>query len=143
MRITDIRPPEDVSALMADVARERTPLQQSGRWRHRLKSGEMTEVEISSHTLRFADRPAALVVAHDVTARLRAERSLTESEARKAAMLEAALDAVVAIDEEGRISDFNPAAERTVAPTSSAGRSSRRSSRRTSGIGTGEASRAT
>jgi PAS domain S-box-containing protein len=113
MRITDIRPPEDVPALVADVARARTPLQQSGGWRHRLKSGVLIDVEINSHTLRFADRPAALVVAHDVTDRLRAERSLTESEARKAAMLEAALDAVVAIDDEGRITEFNPAAERT------------------------------
>lgn len=30
MRITDIRPPEDVPALLVDVARERAPLQQSG-----------------------------------------------------------------------------------------------------------------
>ncbi len=113
MRITDIRPPEDVPALLADIAGERATLQRSGGWRHRAKSGELIEVEISSHTLTFAGRLAALVVAHDVTARRRAERSLTESEARKAAMLEAALDAVVAIDEEGRITEFNPAAERT------------------------------
>ncbi len=113
MRITDIRPPEDVPALLADIAGERATLQRSGGWRHRAKSGELIEVEISSHTLTFAGRSAALVVAHDVTARLRAERSLTDSEARKAAMLEAALDAVVAIDGEGRISEFNPAAERT------------------------------
>jgi PAS domain S-box-containing protein len=113
MRITDIRPPEDVPALLADLARERATLQRSGGWRHLAKSGELIEVEISSHTLRFADRSAALVVVHDVTARLSAERSLTDSEARKAAMLEAALDAVVAIDEEGRITEFNPAAERT------------------------------
>jgi two-component system cell cycle sensor histidine kinase/response regulator CckA len=113
MRITDIRPAEDVPTLLADVARERPALQQSGRWRHRLRSGEPIDVEINSHTLTFADRRAALVVAQDVTARLHAERSLSESEARKAAMLEAALDAVVAIDAEGRITEFNPAAERT------------------------------
>jgi PAS domain S-box-containing protein len=110
LRITDIRPPEDVHALATDVARERTPLQQSGRWRHQLGSGEVIDVEITSHTLTFNDRPAALVVAPDLTGRLRSEQSLVESEARKAAMLEAALDAVIAIDEEGRITEFNPAA---------------------------------
>ncbi|MGH2454650.1 MAG: PAS domain S-box protein [Candidatus Limnocylindria bacterium] len=112
MRLTDIRPPEDVPALLANVEQQRTALQQSGRWRHRLKSGALIEVEIISHTLRFAKRAAALVVAQDVTARLRAERDLVASEARKAGMLAAALDAIVAIDHAGRITDFNPSAER-------------------------------
>ena len=112
MRLADIRPPEDVPALLANVEQQRTALQQSGRWRHWLKGGELIEVEIISHTLRFAKRPAALVVAQDVTARLRAERDLVASEARKAGMLEAALDGIVAIDDAGTITDFNPAAER-------------------------------
>ena len=112
MRLADIRPPEDIPALLANVEQQRTDLQQSGRWRHRLKNGELIDVEIISHTLRFAKRAAALVVAQDVTARLRAERDLAASEARKAGMLAAALDAIVAIDHHGRITDFNPAAER-------------------------------
>ena len=41
------------------------------------------------------------------------ERELKRSEARKAAILESALDCVVTIDHEGRITEFNPAAERT------------------------------
>ncbi len=45
--------------------------------------------------------------------RQRAEKTLRESEARKAAMLESALDCVVAIDDQGRIIEFNPAAEQT------------------------------
>ena len=43
--------------------------------------------------------------------RLRAAEALRESEARKGAMLEAALDAIVSIDAGGRIIEFNPAAE--------------------------------
>jgi diguanylate cyclase (GGDEF)-like protein/PAS domain S-box-containing protein len=39
-------------------------------------------------------------------------RALRESEARKKAILEAALDAIVSMDHEGRIVEFNPAAER-------------------------------
>ncbi len=45
--------------------------------------------------------------------RSEAEDAVHESEARKAAMLESALDAVIAIDHEGRVTEFNPAAERT------------------------------
>ncbi len=40
-------------------------------------------------------------------------RRLRDSEARKAAILESALDCVVTMDAEGRVVDFNPAAERT------------------------------
>lgn len=41
------------------------------------------------------------------------EQPLRESEARKTAMFDAALDCVISIDHEGTISEFNPAAERT------------------------------
>jgi PAS domain S-box-containing protein len=40
-----------------------------------------------------------------------AEEAVYRSEARKAAVLEAALDAIITIDHEGRILEFNPAAE--------------------------------
>ena len=49
----------------------------------------------------------------DVTERRQAEDHLRASEARKGAMLEASLDAVIAIDQSGRITSFNPGAERT------------------------------
>ena len=41
------------------------------------------------------------------------EKELKHSEARKAAILESALDCIVTIDHEGRITEFNPAAEHT------------------------------
>ena len=42
-----------------------------------------------------------------------AEHALREGEARKSAVVEAALDCVIGMDAEGRIVEFNPAAERT------------------------------
>jgi PAS domain S-box-containing protein len=45
--------------------------------------------------------------------RQRVDEQVRESEARKSAVIEAALDCVVSIDHEGRITEFNPAAERT------------------------------
>src|SRR5580658_264081 len=41
------------------------------------------------------------------------QEELRRSEARKAAILESALDCIVTIDHEGCITEFNPAAERT------------------------------
>ena len=49
----------------------------------------------------------------DITDRKRAEDELRASEARKAAVLESALDAIITIDRDGRVVEFNPAAERT------------------------------
>jgi len=113
MRLTDIRPPEDAQRLLEDVHGGRPVFQRSGQWRHRLRDGRLIDVEITSHTLNFRGRAAALVVVHDVTERKEAEAALRTSEARKAAILRSALDCIITIDHEGRIVDFNPAAERT------------------------------
>jgi PAS domain S-box-containing protein len=50
-------------------------------------------------------------LALDVTDRRTAEDARTQSEARKHAILETALDAIVIMDHEGRVVEFNPAAE--------------------------------
>jgi PAS domain S-box-containing protein len=49
----------------------------------------------------------------DIDDRKRAEQELRHSEARKATILDSALDCIVSIDREGCITEFNPAAERT------------------------------
>ena len=52
-------------------------------------------------------------LARQATASVLAESLVRESEARKTAILRAALDAVITIDHEGRVVEWNPAAERT------------------------------
>jgi PAS domain S-box-containing protein len=54
-----------------------------------------------------------VLVFRDVSERRRIEEAVRQSEARKAAILESALDAVITIDHQGKIIEFNPAAERT------------------------------
>ncbi len=49
----------------------------------------------------------------DITDRQRAKEALKASESRKDAILKSALDSVISIDHEGRLIDFNPAAEHT------------------------------
>jgi two-component system, cell cycle sensor histidine kinase and response regulator CckA len=81
MTIKDIRPPEDVSALLADL-RDRggpgSPL--PGTWRHQTKDGTVIDVEITAGRVVMEGRNAALVLAHDVTERRRLEERLAQSE---------------------------------------------------------------
>jgi PAS domain S-box-containing protein len=55
----------------------------------------------------------ALVLAAINAERQWAEDNLRENEARKGAVLESALDCIVTMDEQGRITEFNPAAQKT------------------------------
>lgn len=84
MRITEIRPPEDVPALMQNIAERRDALTPITKWRHRIRTGSEIDVEITSHTLTFEGRPAALVVARDVTL-----QTLLEQQLRQAQKMEA------------------------------------------------------
>ncbi|OAI41435.1 hypothetical protein AYO40_03225 [Planctomycetaceae bacterium SCGC AG-212-D15] len=54
-----------------------------------------------------------VMVFHDVSEKRRQQAALRESEARKAAMLESALDCAITIDQQGRVVEFNRAAEQT------------------------------
>jgi PAS domain S-box-containing protein len=54
-----------------------------------------------------------IMVFHDVSEKQRQQAALRESEARKAAMLESALDCAITIDHQGRVVEFNQAAEQT------------------------------
>jgi two-component system cell cycle sensor histidine kinase/response regulator CckA len=82
MTIRDIRPSQDVEQLVTQISQPRDPWQSAGNWRHRLKSGQIIDVEITSHTITFAEHPAALVVAQDITERERAVKTLRASEER-------------------------------------------------------------
>ncbi len=77
MTIRDIRPPEDLAALEAAVA-SAPVIERSGPWRHRKKSGELIDVEVTSHQLTFQGRPARFVMAENITQRRAYERQLRE-----------------------------------------------------------------
>ena len=73
-----------------------------GRWRYLEGSGKVITEE---------GRAYGLINSRDITDRMEAERALEASERRKAAILETALDAIITIDDESKILEFNPAAE--------------------------------
>ncbi len=80
MTIRDIRLAEEVPALLQSLASQSDEFHKAGIWRHRKKDGTGIAVEIASHPLLFTGRPAQLVLATDVTERMRAEEALRQSE---------------------------------------------------------------
>ena len=53
------------------------------------------------------------LIGTDITAQKEFDKTLRDSEALKGSVLESALDAIISIDEFGKVLEFNPAAERT------------------------------
>ena len=95
MTVCDIRPAEDIPALLESVSKAPEGLEKAGGWRHRRKDGSLIEVEITSHDLEWAGRPAKLVAVEDVTERKRAEDSLRHSEESYRLLVEQSPDAIL------------------------------------------------
>jgi PAS domain S-box-containing protein len=78
-------------------------------WRHKLKDGRTIDVEITSHTLEYNGRKAALVIAQDITERTRAQQALLASEVRYRRLFEASKDGILILNAEtGMVVDVNP-----------------------------------
>src|SRR5207245_1436253 len=109
--IKDIRPPEDVPAVLEDIAKTPPSTESGSVWKHRRKDGTLIDVEITSHPLVYRGKDARLVVATDITERKRAEEALQTSEEKFRSVVQTANDAIVTADGHGSITDFNRGAE--------------------------------
>lgn len=76
MRVSQLLPADEVQPLQLQLRDASTQRRQGEHWRHRLKNGSITDVEISSDAITFGGRPARLVLALDITRRLDSERQL-------------------------------------------------------------------
>ncbi|MGH8029551.1 MAG: PAS domain S-box protein, partial [Arenimonas sp.] len=99
MSLADIHRESDFASLEAALVdlpeHRRVPAQ----WVHRRKDGQRLDVDITSDAIEFAGRPARLVLAHDITARLRAESGQASAH-RALRMLGACNEAMIRIDDE-------------------------------------------
>lgn len=67
MAIKDIRPKEDIAALLKNIEQVSKTHSFSGEWRHLKKNGEIINVEITSHLITFNGHKARHVMVNDIT----------------------------------------------------------------------------
>ncbi len=80
MTLKDIRPVEDVPKLLENLKTSKDSYQKSHDWRHKKKDGTIIDVEITSHSIIWNNKPARVVSVNDITLKKLAEETLRESE---------------------------------------------------------------
>ncbi|MEN8182424.1 MAG: histidine kinase N-terminal 7TM domain-containing protein [Myxococcota bacterium] len=111
----DAQPGEALERVLVahpQIARELAEGEVGRREISRMEGGERRTWELVLSTVR--DRAGRVwgrvALIRDITRQVVHDQALQESEARKAAILDASLDMVIGVDVEGRIVEFNPAA---------------------------------
>jgi PAS domain S-box-containing protein len=112
MTAMDIRPKEDISLFTEQMKEMQPGIYNAGIWRHLKKDGSMIQVEIIAHDSFYDGLPARLILASDITERLKAEEALRQSEEINRLIMSSSLNAIVCMDKYGKIIFWNPQAEK-------------------------------
>ncbi|MDA3936963.1 MAG: PAS domain S-box protein, partial [Actinomycetota bacterium] len=79
MTIEDIRPQEDLLEFHDHLSARGEGVTRKREWIHLTKTGERIDVEVTSNAIIWEGKGARLVLAHDVTHRIQAERELRDA----------------------------------------------------------------
>ncbi len=108
MTIKDIRPEEDVPALVNILTKQYPGMNRFGKWRHRKKNGTIIDVDVTTHQITINGRLSRIVLANDVTETVKAERALKESEDKYRIIVENANEGILLLDQTSKITFVNP-----------------------------------
>ncbi|HVH34396.1 MAG TPA: PAS domain S-box protein [Tahibacter sp.] len=110
LNLYDIRPATEHIRLSEALSRPLPSLADAEIWRHRDATGRSFLVELTARELRYAGRPARLVMARDVTVERQAIGRIEASERRFRDLFEQSLGLICTHDFDGVLLSINPAA---------------------------------
>ena len=102
--------PEELKGLIASLIAH----PQVFETRHRRQNGETFEVEVNTQGIEIDGQRFLYASARDITERKRTEEALRSSATYSRSLVEASLDALVAISSEGKITDVNDASVQAI-----------------------------
>jgi two-component system cell cycle sensor histidine kinase/response regulator CckA len=109
MTLRDIRPREDIPALIQSVEAAKLGTPRNMTWRHRKKDGTVIDVEVTGHQMEFEGRPAEVVMVDDITERKKAEAALEAAEEKYRSIFENAVEGIFQSSCTGHFISINPA----------------------------------
>ena len=112
LKITDIRPAEEVAAFLAAVGEIPNRYADAGRWLHRKKNGDTFYVRVFSHQTVFEGVAAKQSVVIDIDQKVRTEKALAEKTSELENVLESMTDAFYTVDREWNFTYINKEYER-------------------------------
>ena len=107
MKVSDIRPEEDIPKLLIDVHDDTKKHKLAGEWRHIKKDGSLINVDITTVSIISNGRKARHVLVQDITLRKKAEEELKNSFSLLNATLESTADGIMVVDLKGTPIIFN------------------------------------
>jgi PAS domain S-box-containing protein len=107
MTIKEIRPKEDIALLLDDLRNTPETDIRHGNWRHITRDGEIIIVETTAHSVNYNGRTTRLVVANDITERIKAEQKIIQSESNLRTIFENTSEWFLLMDRDAVVLAFN------------------------------------
>jgi PAS domain S-box-containing protein len=107
MKITEIRPPEEIAAFLDGIGQVTSCYSDVGRWLHRKKNGDTFYVQIFSHHTTFEGLPVKQSVVIDIDLKVHTEKALAVKTAELEDVLESTTDAFYTVDREWNFTYIN------------------------------------
>ncbi len=109
MTLKDIRPKEDIPAVLQRLASIRGGRENVGVWRHRKKDGSIFQADVNVHHIEWQGSKAYLISVTDVTEGRRTAAALSESEQQIRLLLDSTAEGIFGVDLKGACSFCNQA----------------------------------